>query len=177
MVALLLTLLIAEPGLIQKNGQDVAWSKGSLPLWVEISHDVAPWRELIESEIELWNRQLGFPALRVLTKPLTSFDRGSVVQIHLTAEPGKNPHTKLWYTDKGEMLLGMIFLSPVNNEFIQRRVIAHELGHLLGLDHDPDLPGSLMYPSAKQDWWSVTPNDLLILRNKYAPVSYQINLS
>jgi hypothetical protein len=167
---LILTLLLTEPGFIQRNGHEVSWSKSALPIWIDFKPGTEQWREIIEKEAMAWNDRLAQEVFKIMVAPLSDDVRGSVIQIRPVFN--HNPHTKLWFSKTGMIIAGLVCLPPIGNEYIKKRVAAHELGHILGLDHDPDLPASLMYPNALFDWWTVSPYDVGILRDKYRTIAH-----
>jgi len=159
-----------EVGFIKFRGRDVGWSKHALPLWITIHPDLEPWRPLIEEEADAWNKRIGVTIFRIATKSLTVNDAGSVIPFRPVWD--QSPHTRLFFGKKAQILAGPVYLphiERIRNYYVRQRVIAHELGHVLGLNHDTENPSSLMYPVALPIDWEVTKHDLLILKKKYGP--------
>lgn len=72
--------------------------------------------------------------------------------------------TELWWDEDCTLKRAVISLPgiPMDEETL-RRVILHELGHALGLDHD-ESPDSVMYPYAHPGPYRITDDDLSRLR-------------
>jgi len=153
--------------LIQFRGRGVAWSRYSLPLWIVIHPDLEPWRHIIKQEANAWNARLGFPIFRLGSELPAEHNQGSVVPFRPIWD--QNPHTRLYFGAQSNILASPVYLPHLRHldPAIHSRVVAHELGHVLGLTHDADDPISLMYPQALPLDWAVQSDDVQALRDKY----------
>lgn len=129
------------------------WAREDLPLWVVGHLDAF-------NAVDFW-RQVAPECFAV-----GEFS-GSVINILRSDEP--NPHTVISGT-VGRIAKATIYLPKNFDEMpshIRFRTLAHELGHVLGLDHD-DFPESVMYPRADaREEPIVTEKDKQLLRIMY----------
>lgn len=129
----------------------VRWSMDAAPILVIVDEDARIWHHHVQESAQAWNDQLGFDLWRVADEPtalagaLEHNDTG-IVPV-LTSSIGK-AHTRFAVLPGGK-IVGMAILLPDDPDLAlypsARFVVAHELGHAAGLEHDAS-PTSLMFP-------------------------------
>lgn len=141
------------PGLC-KNPTPIPWAK-KLPIEVYIADDY-PHPDIVRSVLVMWNRWLG----QDVFVPAESVDSADVL---IVARSGTGNLAGLMQhvLENGRPLCLVSLFDEFEHD---QEVIAHELGHVLGLDHDPDNKRSLMYPEASFERPSVTDADIVALR-------------
>ena len=129
----------------------------SLPIKVFIDPDY-PNPEFVGAAALSWNFYLGAEVF-VPAKDLGDAD---IVVRYYPPNPLTNwAGLTSWRVVDGRAFV-LISLYGEYNHHVQ--VIEHELGHALGLEHDPDKKRSIMYPSADFDRPTLTDADLAALR-------------
>lgn len=118
------------------------WHPDSLPLFVVLSPVVGAWQPVFEEGVEYWNDTLGRTAFvlgapRNIPAPELRAGNGPVVVL-----PGNGFTTRWWAAPTtGQILFALIevddFEGPPETALA---LVRHELGHVLGLGHDP--PGN-----------------------------------
>lgn len=153
------------------------WRPETLPLMITPTLGAEPWAELLEPETWRLNRELGFTAAIVLPvydgsmEELADAGTAGIVPIFIDMEE-HNPTTHLRCDDAtGRIHQAWITVQPVEYYDPAGRspMIRHELGHVLGLDHDA-CPDYLMYYKWSSDrptnaWFDAL--DLKALRQTY----------
>lgn len=142
-----------------------------LPLLVAIRPNATDWSPIIKAAIHEWNEMLGFPAffyLGVLKADIPPMD--GVIPVGIDA--AKQHRADTYFT--AELQTGLMHRCyvemPVGSYSTRAATLMamHELGHVLGLDHDNDLPRSLMHPEMSSINIAVTDADIARLRLVYA---------
>jgi hypothetical protein len=151
-----------------ENPTAITWP--SLPLVVELDADVSvTYDSSVSSAMDFWNNELGFTAFTT---------HGPTAQVHVTigsAGSGGDGATSFYYDEEGK-LNALVELRRPGDITEVYYIMAHELGHSLGLCHDADDYESVMYPELDYAWSDpdqdfrvivVTDNDKNALRAKY----------
>lgn len=106
------------------------------------------------SAVSLWNRLVGQEVLYTYIAVPGFVPQGNQVRIHeggttVVTEQGSVVYgiTQNYATDDGRIIRSTIHLFQGIPAGLQEGVVTHELGHALGLAHDVDDQGSLMYVS------------------------------
>lgn len=166
----------SDPGLMTSvSNRPLYWQKKHLPLMVVLDDTLASWEADVKFGINVWNNVVDGPIF-IFGGVMDTFDLGnggSGIIVTTTAGPGADPHAYLKWDEKTGILRAAPIRIPLNIYPQYRlRVITHELGHVLGLDHDPEIPWSVMHPSVRGDGsgkWSVTNGDRETLLKWYNP--------
>lgn len=142
----------SEPGLMRvcwsrfntavydcKNGEEIAWPQESFPLEVQTDGRIGE----VQTSIDLINSQVGCDLL--------AYQEASgqePADISITSEAvmsrGDERGGSTWHLRDGDRLRARIELYAAGS--MAQRVLIHELGHALGLAHDP-FTASIMYPT------------------------------
>jgi hypothetical protein len=169
------------------NGKPLQWEKGDFPITCMAHSSVEPKHlavyEKARSEINarVGRELLGFCSPWMLTKPFPTRPMRATVLLHIgrapqkaadgvivdtpwTAHPGGV--TRLWgRTERAERIYGsMVWIDPTYGENFA--VWLHELGHVLGLDHDR-LRDSIMWPKIQERAGKLSGKDAEALADAY----------
>lgn len=152
-----------DNGLIEEGGCPVAWKRGNIPIFIALDPTAADWEKPLKEALEFWSdaRPGLFLYGGVMDQTETS---GSIVGVVATSG-APNSLTRLGVNN---CVINGGVVEVRMEEKNQRRVITHELGHVLGLAHD-DQKASVMYPASVPGEFHVTKKDLALLQATYGP--------
>ena len=161
---------LEEPGLIPSkiDGRGIRWEKSRFPLQIVVDPTVSDWYMDVMYAAYLWNIKTGLPLFAIpVLKSTEGLDDIYGLILVREASVASFPHTNLGYTFLGNIIDAPIYLPPGVPDSITARVAVHELGHVLGLDHDPSNQTSVMYPTALTSEFGITDHDITVLREIY----------
>lgn len=162
------------------------WDRDDLPLLLVVDPAAEHWAPDIYAAAKWWNKKLGFTAFLYLGVKRPSLDMltdGSIIIVTNFPWPdpsdpefgrlaGRSETGLLSHRETGRTLRSIVFMTQnkevFDDRFIAVRMVRHELGHVLGLAHDP-FEDSLMFPITNETPYDVTDSDLEILRDLYCP--------
>lgn len=143
-------------------------SKGKHLRWPEYPVKLMPTPDFMEVHGEpfvratlMWNAKVGVDVFQpglghILVETSTTMPENCDTRTACTS--------LLYNDDTGEISVGLVTINPTTPmEFIDR-VIMHELGHVLALDHDTDKE-SLMFPTVSNGPWYIETSDIEAIRN------------
>lgn len=157
----------------QLSKKPVRWDRADIPFVIFVDKSAQSWVPEIYVAINYWNS--------MLAAPLFSF--GGIVEIDSDYRGGngvitvrnvantelKHPHTSLYFEQEtGKIHAAPMFLPDDCPSVYKFRVAVHELGHVMGLDHDQS-PKSIMYPYITFGPFEVTDSDVTLLKEWYLP--------
>lgn len=153
-VLLILLVSCAFPKPIEEYKSEIIEFNGSMLVLDKAPIDVMLDPEITEMGLlamNRWNQWLGAPIFRYTE------DKAKVFVVYAPANNGFNGVTYF----KDDLRLVVMFVKNGST-------LVHELGHVLGLEHDPDNPYSIMYPnSVNRVAGQLEPQDRAILREIY----------
>ena len=161
------------------EGEDsiIVWEKAVLPIVVR-TEQMPDWGAFTQGALQFWNGQMNQPTFADLVEAELgneAVDPIIIVKIgdekcmdeRTQARGGCHAVTKLQWNKECKIRRATITVPLDTPMESRRRVMIHEFGHVLGLDHD-DFDNSVMYPKILH--WSkqkVTEKDLLLLAGTY----------
>jgi len=161
-----------EPSFMKSEatGAPIRWKKDIFPIVLIVHPDLEPWWSEIYVAASFWNTTL---QERLFVFDLSTadvlFNMENINFIYLQpGDPRQFPHTIVSYDGAtGQIGSAPIFLPPNTSYRVRFRVVVHELGHAIGLDHDPDNEDSVMHPMAIFGPFEITPSDRAELKSWY----------
>lgn len=161
-----------EPDFIRSEltGAKVRWKKNVFPIVLVVHPDLKEWWYDVYVAAEYWNtmmRQRMF--IFDVSVADIMFNRQNMTFIYIQpGDPAKNPYTRIIFDHAtGEIQNAPIFLPPNVRYELRLRVAVHELGHAIGLAHDPGNDESVMHPYALFGPFEITKSDRASLASWY----------
>lgn len=104
----------------------------------------------VQDAVGAINEQLGFDALEFSAERSCAAEHAVCVNMNEASEPGwTDPGGSAGHTWTGAGLRCEVITSNAGMADITHDVLRHELLHCLGLAHDPEDQGSIMYPTQR----------------------------
>ncbi len=176
-------------GIVTHNKRNAPDDRGAIPQVKVWSRDRIPVTLLPTEEVEAfigrnatvamkkavtwWNTRLGF---RVFNEIGDITAEGSVCGIGVADSTAEEDHehavafTRLTFDKDGAIESATVQWMPTASDETKAELIrafAHELGHVLGLDHDYNMPESVMHPKATADAFILSDKDKTLLTLGY----------
>lgn len=151
-------------------GMPLNWSPQQFPLLLVLDPAAGAWGPEVYVAAQFWNSLMQSEVFLFIPGVGTELfgDRTlSVVPVR-AAPPGRFPYTAYGYdAETGAIGSTAIYLPPDAPAEIRFRTVIHELGHVLGLAHDPRDEYSVMFPYAVFGPFRVTAHDIQAVGEAY----------
>lgn len=124
---------------------EVKWEKKQVPLTVRLAleNSVIDYKKSIQAAMATWNRELGLVFIEVISGDADVVIRWGPTQNG--ASGGYTQHIGININGSRKILRSTVTLTEPSDLHAVYRYAMHELGHVLGLDHDVTTR-SIMYP-------------------------------
>ena len=143
--------------LLEEQCGGLAWGRGRTPIAVGLvpATEAAGWAPAVEAAVDWWG-----DGLVVNTSSATA-------DVLIRLDPSQSSVAITWmvYNPTTCQILQAVIVLPATPGPAQVQIVAHEIGHMLGLAHDLDDEGSLMYPTYREA--VLRPDDRARLRALY----------
>jgi hypothetical protein len=164
-----------DRGFMVRDGNRLCWEVNAFPIGVILHGDLS--RSIIEIikdvtnkfSVVIKNRNLFLITELMVPKfDWASFPPDGYISIVLGPGIGSSKGiTEHHYVrENGRILSAKITIPAIYNKDTLDRIITHEFGHALGLDHDESVM-SIMHPLIKNRPQKLTPHDTKLLRTTY----------
>jgi hypothetical protein len=146
-----------------KPAEFIEWDH--LPLGVYMDTENPKQVKAAVQAIDVWNSWLGFETFKLVT----TADAADVILLDGGPHEMYRGMTLYARTDEGKGDL-FSFVLIYDAALGDAGTMTHELGHVLGLEHDPDNSRSIMYPNTARYVPWLEPQDKLLLQSLYHAV-------
>lgn len=159
-----------DGGSIEVDGQKLYWEEEDFPIYVLIDQDLSINHTFAAMTAAYkWNGEVGQevfkPKVYDLSTPAPRTYGFVAVSMKQLGETNRNTsklglHKAILHEDTTHMKASEVFYDSDDiekDEYV--KVMVHELGHALTLDHDPGDRRSIMYPQIHSDTMYIMPDD------------------
>jgi predicted Zn-dependent protease len=173
-IAIAVGLLTKRKGKMLKSNKDkeLHWEPEHLPIAIVLDETLSlGWNDAVVQAIAFWNRSLGIDVFNFLgdvEEPAVFCSNSpGIVPVMPRLHDKHDAATFLRYDeDTGRIMSAPIFVDPNADQKLRYRVMAHELGHALGLAHF-DAPVSVMFYKAMTGEFTLTNTERDLLKSWY----------